>query len=65
MRSTLRIPIYSKSQETKILKAEDLLHEAGVIFDTGTDIEAKPRVREWEFDTIEGAKLVIQVSNME
>lgn len=42
----------------KIRDAAELLHEAGVTFDTGTDFDGIGPVPEWELDwSLEGATL--------
>ena len=44
-----------KDDLEKILKAERLLREAGIEFDTGMPIDSSPRaIREWHFDGIGG-----------
>ncbi len=58
MKTTLQIEITSDKQKKKIHKAEKLLQEAGIKFDKETDIERN--VREWQFEKIEGAKLLVE-----
>jgi len=56
---TLKFPVKSKAQLNQIFNAESHLRQAGVLFDTGSDIKnGKPTSRDWELDySLSGAKI--------
>jgi hypothetical protein len=55
----IRIPIQNSGEADAVFAAEDALLDAGVTFDTGTDVADETHVRIWELDwSLDGATVV-------
>lgn len=55
----LCIPITSETTQKKVNEAESALRDAGIKFDSGTELGGEVIVREWFFDhSLENADLV-------
>jgi hypothetical protein len=55
----IRIPIQNSGEANAVFAAEDALLDAGVTFDTGTDVADETHVRLWHIDwSLEGANVL-------